>query len=59
MSETDDAPGTGAIHDIGYRHYDGPRLGASYIRRSSPSRIVRTAKPAGQSGSGSSSPRHA
>jgi ABC-2 type transport system permease protein len=28
------AVGTGAIHDIGYRHYDGPRLGASYIRRS-------------------------
>jgi ABC-2 type transport system permease protein len=32
-------PGTGAatsgaIHDIGYRHYDGPRLGPSYIRRS-------------------------
>lgn len=26
--------GTGAIHDIGYQHYDGPRLGASYIRRS-------------------------
>jgi ABC-2 type transport system permease protein len=25
---------TGAIHDIGYRHYEGPRLGASYIRRS-------------------------
>ena len=25
---------TGTIHDIGYRHYDGPRLGASYIRRS-------------------------
>jgi ABC-2 type transport system permease protein len=24
----------GAIHDIGYRHHDGPRLGASYIRRS-------------------------
>ena len=23
----------GAIHDIGYRHYDGPRLGTSYIRR--------------------------
>ncbi len=23
-----------AIHDIGYQHYDGPRLGASYIRRS-------------------------
>ena len=25
---------TGAIHDIGYRHYDGPRLGAGYIARS-------------------------
>src|SRR3954451_1090187 len=24
----------GALHDIGYRHYDGPRLGTSYIRRS-------------------------
>src|SRR5687767_13408397 len=24
----------GAIHDIGYRHYDGPRHGAAYIRRS-------------------------
>ena len=35
MSEPTTTPGTvGAIHDIGYRHYDGPRLGASYIRRS-------------------------
>lgn len=35
MAEPDSTPaGTGAIHDIGYRHYDGPRLGASYIRRS-------------------------
>lgn len=33
MSEPTVAPG-GAIHDIGYRHYDGPRLGAAYIRRS-------------------------
>lgn len=24
----------GVIHDIGYRHHDGPRLGRSYIRRS-------------------------
>ena len=31
MSETTPA---GAIHDIGYRRYEGPRLGASYIRRS-------------------------
>ena len=35
MSEPTPSPArTGAIHDIGYRHYDGPRLGASYIRRS-------------------------
>jgi ABC-2 type transport system permease protein len=25
---------TGAIHDIGYRRYDGPRLGAAYAERS-------------------------
>ena len=25
---------TGAIHDIGYRRYDGPRLGTAYIARS-------------------------
>src|SRR5688572_30424762 len=36
MSEqTTPAPGpTGQIHDIGYRHYDGPRLGAGFIGRS-------------------------
>ncbi len=33
MSDQQTAP-AGAIHDIGYRHYDGPRLGASYIQRS-------------------------
>ena len=35
MSERE-APETreGAIHDIGYRHYDGPRMGPSYIQRS-------------------------
>lgn len=25
---------TGAIHDIGYRRYDGPRLGTAYVARS-------------------------
>jgi ABC-2 type transport system permease protein len=25
--------GTGVIHDIGYRHYDGPRLGRGYLVR--------------------------
>jgi ABC-2 type transport system permease protein len=33
MSEEQRAGRVGAIHDIGYRHYDGPRLGTSYIRR--------------------------
>ncbi len=27
-------PSQGEIHDIGYRHYDGPRLGERYIQRS-------------------------
>ena len=27
-------PSTGAIHDIGYRHFSGTRLGRGYIRRS-------------------------
>ena len=34
MSEDVRPAPTGAIHDIGYRHYEGPRLGASYIWRS-------------------------
>jgi ABC-2 type transport system permease protein len=34
MSEPTPTVQTDAIHDIGYRHYDGPRLGASYIQRS-------------------------
>jgi ABC-2 type transport system permease protein len=34
MSEDTSSARAGAIHDIGFRHYDGPRLGASYIRRS-------------------------
>ena len=39
MSEADSpaagvSANAGAIHDIGYRHYEGPRLGAAYIRRS-------------------------
>ncbi len=34
MAEQRPQDRTGVIHDIGYRHYDGPRLGPSYIRRS-------------------------
>jgi ABC-2 type transport system permease protein len=28
------AAGGGVIHDIGYQHYDGPRLGTRYVQRS-------------------------
>lgn len=30
---SDRSEAAGAIHDIGYRHYDGPRLGRGYIAR--------------------------
>ena len=49
MSE-DTAPSrAGAIHDIGYRHYDGPRLGASYIRLSLFAETLRGAYGLGRS----------
>ena len=49
MSE-DTAPArAGAIHDIGYRHYDGPRLGASYIRLSLFVETLRSAYGLGRS----------
>lgn len=41
---------TGAIHDIGYRHYDGPRLGASFVRRSLYLDTLRGAFGLGRSG---------
>jgi ABC-2 type transport system permease protein len=34
MTTPGPASHAGAIHDIGYRHYDGPRLGTTYIGRS-------------------------
>lgn len=34
LAERAGADASSAIHDIGYRHYDGPRLGRGYIRRS-------------------------
>ena len=34
LGEKPASGGQGAIHDIGYRHYDGPRLGRGYIRTS-------------------------
>ncbi|NGN67170.1 ABC transporter permease subunit [Streptomyces sp. A7024] len=48
------APGAGpaaadVIHDIGYRHYDGPRLGRGYARRSLYSQSLRGAYGFGRS----------
>ena len=40
----------GAIHDIGYRHYDGPRLGVGYIQRSLFVETLRGAFGLGRSG---------
>lgn len=34
MSTSDFGSGTGVIHDIGFRHYEGPRLGRGYLIRS-------------------------
>jgi ABC-2 type transport system permease protein len=42
-------PGTGVIHDIGYRPYDGPRLGRAYIWRSLFGQSLRSAYGVGRS----------
>lgn len=34
MPAVPDSPESGVIHDIGYRHYEGQRLGRRFIRRS-------------------------
>ncbi len=47
---TSPAASTGAIHDIGYRHHDGPRLGRGYIRRSLFVESVRGAYGLGRTG---------
>lgn len=43
------APGTSRIHNIGYRTYDGPRLGRAYARRSLYSQSLRGAFGLGRS----------
>ncbi|MGW7572840.1 ABC transporter permease [Streptomyces sp. NPDC054765] len=43
------APGGAYIHNIGYRHYDGPRLGRAYARRSLFSQSLRGAYGLGRS----------
>jgi len=35
MSKTQTQQATGVIHDLGYRRYDGPRLGRAQIVRAS------------------------
>ncbi|MFF4603943.1 ABC transporter permease subunit [Streptomyces sp. NPDC001339] len=42
-------PGGAYIHNIGYRHYDGPRLGRGYARRSLFSQSLRGAYGLGRS----------
>ncbi|MFG2138807.1 ABC transporter permease subunit [Streptomyces sp. NPDC048650] len=42
-------PGGAYIHNIGYRHYDGPRLGRAYARRSLFSQSLRGAYGLGRS----------
>ncbi|MFF3288552.1 ABC transporter permease [Streptomyces sp. NPDC003023] len=42
-------PETTRIHNIGYRHYDGPRLGRAYARRSLYSQSLRGAYGLGRS----------
>ncbi|GHB02909.1 ABC transporter permease [Streptomyces termitum] len=43
------APGTSRIHNIGYRSYEGPRLGRAYARRSLYSQSLRGAYGLGRS----------
>jgi ABC-2 type transport system permease protein len=55
MTAADSAAGlpaapSGAIHDIGYRHYDGPRLGRGYATRTLYSDSLRGAFGLGRSG---------
>ncbi|TDV53787.1 ABC transporter permease [Actinophytocola oryzae] len=42
-------PNTGVIHDIGYQHYEGPRLGRGYAMRSLYVHSVRSAYGLGRS----------
>lgn len=49
MSSETTTPETTRIHNIGYRHYDGPRLGRAYARRSLFSQSLRGAYGLGRS----------
>lgn len=42
-------PAADVIHDIGYRHYDGPRLGRGYARKSLYAQSLRSAYGLGRS----------
>jgi ABC-2 type transport system permease protein len=48
-TETTQGAGTTRIHNIGYRNYDGPRLGRAYARRSLYSQSLRGAYGLGRS----------
>ncbi|UZJ30400.1 ABC transporter permease [Streptomyces endophytica] len=49
MTPAPTAPPGASIHNIGYRHYDGPRLGRAYARRSLFSQSLRGAYGLGRS----------
>ncbi|MEE4420840.1 ABC transporter permease [Streptomyces bugieae] len=49
MTPAATAPPGASIHNIGYRHYDGPRLGRAYARRSLFSQSLRGAYGLGRS----------
>jgi ABC-2 type transport system permease protein len=49
MSTSEARPNTGVIHDIGYQHYEGPRLGRGYSMRSLYVHSVRSAFGLGRS----------
>lgn len=48
-TDTPTQPNSGVIHDIGYRSYDGPRLGRGYARRSLFTQSLRGAYGLGRS----------
>ena len=49
MSQPTDRPELGVIHDIGFRHYTGPRLGRGYLSRSLYAESLRGAYGLGRS----------
>ncbi|MDX6241618.1 MAG: type transport system permease protein, partial [Kribbellaceae bacterium] len=56
MSDHESDRTSGVIHDIGYRHYDGPRLGRAAISRALMVSSLRHAYGLGRSGKSKTMP---